>query len=162
MFVCRQVLAEGSKAASNVGTMGVALSVCTLPGQAPSTRLDADTIEIGLGASTGCIARLPLTCSFVKRECLAVMQPFGKLLSYLCQCSSILCSNCSSDLTRQCMCHAVLQWQTAIADSGTRRRTTRKQCVADAVAAACQQKLKLPARAQAVFSTSLKACWCTT
>jgi hypothetical protein len=32
-----------------VGTMGVALSVCTLPGQVTSDRLGAQKMELGLG-----------------------------------------------------------------------------------------------------------------
>ncbi|CAM9723326.1 unnamed protein product [Ectocarpus sp. 12 AP-2014] len=44
-----EVLAETASASQNVGTLGVALTTCTLPGQRPSSRLDADTIEIGLG-----------------------------------------------------------------------------------------------------------------
>jgi dihydroxyacetone kinase len=51
-----QVLAEATAAAERVGTMGVALTVCSLPGQPPSTRLDSSSIEIGLGmhACTHC------------------------------------------------------------------------------------------------------------
>lgn len=41
-----QVVAETAAAAQNVGTLGVALTTCTLPGQRPSSRLDADTIEV--------------------------------------------------------------------------------------------------------------------
>lgn len=41
-----QVMAETAAAAQNVGTLGVALTTCTLPGQRPSSRLDADTIEV--------------------------------------------------------------------------------------------------------------------
>eukprot|EP00752_Nemacystus_decipiens_P007043 g6316.t1 len=44
-----EVVAETEAASQNVGTLGVALTTCTLPGQEPSSRLDADTIEIGLG-----------------------------------------------------------------------------------------------------------------
>ncbi|KAG5181145.1 Dihydroxyacetone/glycerone kinase [Tribonema minus] len=43
------VLAEATQAAENVGTMGVALTVCSLPGQPANARLDAATIEVGLG-----------------------------------------------------------------------------------------------------------------
>eukprot|EP00953_Heterococcus_sp_UTEX-ZZ885_P042286 21500-Heterococcus_DN1.PRE.3 len=43
-----EVLAEATAAAERVGTMGVALTVCSLPGQPPSTRLDSSSIEIGL------------------------------------------------------------------------------------------------------------------
>jgi hypothetical protein len=51
-----QVLAEATAASERVGTMGVALSVCSLPGQPHSTRLDSGSIEIGLGmhACTHC------------------------------------------------------------------------------------------------------------
>lgn len=41
-----QVLAETEGASQNVGTLGVALSTCTLPGQQPSDRLNGDTIEV--------------------------------------------------------------------------------------------------------------------
>ncbi|KAJ3697648.1 hypothetical protein LUZ61_001353 [Rhynchospora tenuis] len=44
-----EVAGEAKKAAELVGTMGVALSVCTLPGLVTSDRLDADKMEIGLG-----------------------------------------------------------------------------------------------------------------
>ncbi|CAM9253871.1 unnamed protein product [Scytosiphon promiscuus] len=44
-----EVLAETESASRNVGTLGVALTTCTLPGQQPSSRLDKDTIEVGLG-----------------------------------------------------------------------------------------------------------------
>ncbi|CAM9134801.1 unnamed protein product [Pylaiella littoralis] len=44
-----EVLAETKEASENVGTLGVALTTCTLPGQQPSARLSGDTIEIGLG-----------------------------------------------------------------------------------------------------------------
>jgi len=44
-----EVTAEARAAAECVASMGVALSTCTLPGQAPSSRLDGDLVEIGLG-----------------------------------------------------------------------------------------------------------------
>ena len=44
-----EVTAEARAAADNVGSMGVALSTCTLPGAAPNARLDGDLVEIGLG-----------------------------------------------------------------------------------------------------------------
>ncbi|CAM9382406.1 unnamed protein product [Laminaria digitata] len=44
-----EVMTETAAAAQNVGTLGVALTTCTHPGKQPSSRLDADTIEIGLG-----------------------------------------------------------------------------------------------------------------
>ena len=40
---------EAAWAARSVGTMGVALSSCTLPGQPPSSRLAAGEMEVGLG-----------------------------------------------------------------------------------------------------------------
>lgn len=43
-----KVVAETLTASQNVGTLGVALTTCTLPGQEPSGRLDAETIEVGL------------------------------------------------------------------------------------------------------------------
>ncbi|XP_031492842.1 putative 3,4-dihydroxy-2-butanone kinase isoform X1 [Nymphaea colorata] len=43
------VAAEAKRASEMVGTMGVALSVCTLPGQATSDRLGPGKMEIGLG-----------------------------------------------------------------------------------------------------------------
>ncbi|XP_078170687.1 putative 3,4-dihydroxy-2-butanone kinase isoform X2 [Carex rostrata] len=44
-----EVAGEAKRAAELVGTMGIALSVCTLPGQVTSDRLDAEKMEIGLG-----------------------------------------------------------------------------------------------------------------
>ncbi|EPS65311.1 hypothetical protein M569_09467, partial [Genlisea aurea] len=44
-----EVAAETKSASEMVGTMGVALSVCTLPGQPASDRLAAGKIELGLG-----------------------------------------------------------------------------------------------------------------
>eukprot|EP00038_Savillea_parva_P012412 m.204500 g.204500 ORF g.204500 m.204500 type:complete len:607 (-) comp22552_c0_seq1:145-1965(-) len=43
------VHAEALSAAESVGTLGVALSTCTLPGQPVSNRLQGNKIEIGLG-----------------------------------------------------------------------------------------------------------------
>ncbi|KAM0842759.1 hypothetical protein ACQ4PT_058156 [Festuca glaucescens] len=43
------VAAEAKHASEAVGTMGVALSVCTLPGQVTSDRLGSTQIELGLG-----------------------------------------------------------------------------------------------------------------
>ncbi|GAQ78019.1 hypothetical protein KFL_000060860 [Klebsormidium nitens] len=43
------VLAEAQSVAGAVGTMGVALMVCTLPGATPSDRLGAGKMELGLG-----------------------------------------------------------------------------------------------------------------
>ncbi|KAL6843653.1 hypothetical protein ACP4OV_026715 [Aristida adscensionis] len=43
------VAAEAKHAAEAVGTMGVALSVCTLPGQVTSDRLGPKQMELGLG-----------------------------------------------------------------------------------------------------------------
>ncbi|KAM7266568.1 hypothetical protein ACFE04_004465 [Oxalis oulophora] len=44
-----EVAAEAKRASEMVGTMGVALSVCTLPGQATSDRLGPGKMELGLG-----------------------------------------------------------------------------------------------------------------
>ncbi|KAK3011759.1 hypothetical protein RJ639_012304 [Escallonia herrerae] len=44
-----EVVAEAEHASKMVGTMGVALSVCTLPGQVTSDRLGAGKMELGLG-----------------------------------------------------------------------------------------------------------------
>ncbi|KAK1263406.1 putative 3,4-dihydroxy-2-butanone kinase [Acorus gramineus] len=44
-----QVLDEAKHASEMVGTMGVALSVCTLPGQVTSDRLGPGKMELGLG-----------------------------------------------------------------------------------------------------------------
>ncbi|KAI5674812.1 hypothetical protein M9H77_15176 [Catharanthus roseus] len=44
-----EVAAEAKRASEMVGTMGVALSVCTLPGQVTSDRLGPGKIELGLG-----------------------------------------------------------------------------------------------------------------
>ncbi|KAJ4973961.1 hypothetical protein NE237_007135 [Protea cynaroides] len=43
------VAAEAKRASERVGTMGVALSVCTLPGQVTSDRLGQEKMELGLG-----------------------------------------------------------------------------------------------------------------
>jgi len=43
------VAAEATNAAETVKTLGVAMTTCTVPGTAPSDRLDSQTIEIGLG-----------------------------------------------------------------------------------------------------------------
>ncbi|RWW23812.1 hypothetical protein BHE74_00005565 [Ensete ventricosum] len=43
------VAAEAKHASEMVGTMGVALSVCTLPGQVTSDRLGPGLMELGLG-----------------------------------------------------------------------------------------------------------------
>lgn len=43
------VAAEAKRASEMVGTMGVALSVCTLPGQVTSDRLGQGKMELGLG-----------------------------------------------------------------------------------------------------------------
>ncbi|XP_071724803.1 putative 3,4-dihydroxy-2-butanone kinase [Rutidosis leptorrhynchoides] len=44
-----EVAAEAKRASEMVGTMGVALSVCTLPGQVTSDRLGPGKMELGLG-----------------------------------------------------------------------------------------------------------------
>ncbi|XP_066369101.1 putative 3,4-dihydroxy-2-butanone kinase [Miscanthus floridulus] len=44
-----EVAAEAKRASEVVGTMGVALSVCTLPGQVTSDRLGPRQMELGLG-----------------------------------------------------------------------------------------------------------------
>ena len=43
------VHAEAQSAASSVGTLGVALTTCTLPGHPPSDRLAGNKLEVGLG-----------------------------------------------------------------------------------------------------------------
>lgn len=43
------VAAEAKHASEMVGTMGVTLSVCTLPGQVASDRLGPGKMELGLG-----------------------------------------------------------------------------------------------------------------
>ncbi|CAD7699261.1 unnamed protein product [Ostreobium quekettii] len=43
------VTVAARKVAQNIGTMGVAMDVCTLPGASPSDRLGPDEIELGLG-----------------------------------------------------------------------------------------------------------------
>ncbi|KAK3406109.1 putative 3,4-dihydroxy-2-butanone kinase isoform X1 [Eucalyptus grandis] len=45
----KDVAAEAKRASEMIGTMGVALSVCTLPGQATSNRLAPGKMELGLG-----------------------------------------------------------------------------------------------------------------
>lgn len=56
-----QVKAEAEQAIANMGSLGLALSVCTVPGSTPSTRLDGDTVELGMGihGEEG-IERMPL------------------------------------------------------------------------------------------------------
>ena len=44
-----EVAAIARQTSDSVGTVGVALEVCTIPGQAPSDRLGATEIELGLG-----------------------------------------------------------------------------------------------------------------
>jgi dihydroxyacetone kinase len=44
-----QVLAEADATAACVGSMGVAMTTCTLPGMVPSDRIGADEMEVGLG-----------------------------------------------------------------------------------------------------------------
>lgn len=44
-----EVAAEAKHASEVVGTMGVALTVCSLPGQATSDRLGPEKMELGLG-----------------------------------------------------------------------------------------------------------------
>ena len=44
-----EVYAAASEAVSRVGSMGVALTVCTVPGAQRSPRLDGDVMEVGLG-----------------------------------------------------------------------------------------------------------------
>jgi len=44
-----EVRLAAENASENIGSLGVALSTCTLPGEKPSTRLAGNTIEIGLG-----------------------------------------------------------------------------------------------------------------
>ncbi|KAH7440301.1 hypothetical protein KP509_04G100300 [Ceratopteris richardii] len=45
----KEITAEAAKVAELVGTMGVALSVCTIPGKGTSDRLEAGKMELGLG-----------------------------------------------------------------------------------------------------------------
>lgn len=49
------VVAEAKLASEMVGTMGVALSVCTLPGQVTSDRLGPGKMELGLGIVSTCL-----------------------------------------------------------------------------------------------------------
>lgn len=44
-----EVKAEAAAAAGAMGTLGVALTTCTVPGSAPSSRLDGDVLELGMG-----------------------------------------------------------------------------------------------------------------
>lgn len=44
-----EVAEQARHASKLVGTVGVALSVCTLPGQETSDRLSPEQIELGLG-----------------------------------------------------------------------------------------------------------------
>lgn len=55
------VKAEAEQAIANMGSLGLALSVCTVPGSTPSARLDGDTVELGMGihGEEG-IERMPL------------------------------------------------------------------------------------------------------
>lgn len=44
-----EIAAEARRVAGMVGTMGVALTVCTVPGQNTSDRLGPGKMELGLG-----------------------------------------------------------------------------------------------------------------
>lgn len=55
------VAAEAKHASEMVGTMGVALSVCTLPGQVASDRLGPGKMELGLGIVSR-IPKMPYDC----------------------------------------------------------------------------------------------------
>jgi dihydroxyacetone kinase len=44
-----KVKTEAEQAIANMGSLGLALSVCTVPGSTHSTRLDGDTVELGMG-----------------------------------------------------------------------------------------------------------------
>ncbi|KAJ7542479.1 hypothetical protein O6H91_10G108400 [Diphasiastrum complanatum] len=44
-----EVTAEARRVANSIGTMGVALSICTVPGQLTSDRLGSGKMELGLG-----------------------------------------------------------------------------------------------------------------
>ena len=44
-----EVKAEAAAAAAAMGSLGVALTTCTVPGSAPSSRLSGDEVELGMG-----------------------------------------------------------------------------------------------------------------
>lgn len=44
-----EVKAEAVAAAAAMGSLGVALTTCTVPGSAPSSRLDGEEVELGIG-----------------------------------------------------------------------------------------------------------------
>ena len=50
------ITAAGERVAASVGTMGVSLTACSVPGCLPSFSLAADEMELGLGWYTGSIA----------------------------------------------------------------------------------------------------------
>ncbi|XP_078440913.1 putative 3,4-dihydroxy-2-butanone kinase [Wolffia australiana] len=73
-----EVTAEAKYAASVVGTMGVALSVCTLPGQVTSDRLGSGKMELGLGihgepgAAVADLQPVDVVVSHILRQILSV------------------------------------------------------------------------------------------
>ena len=75
------VAAAARRVAAHIGTMGAALSVCNVPGQQASERLEPGQMELGLGIHGepgaekrpaararfwGCAADLPLLRAFVR------------------------------------------------------------------------------------------------
>lgn len=68
------VAAEAKRASEMVGTMGVALSVCTLPGQVTSDRLGPGKMELGLG----------IVSSLHRHRCIHLYIRNGKKLTKSC------------------------------------------------------------------------------
>lgn len=59
-----QVAAEAKRASDMVGTMGVAFSVCTLPGQVTPDRLGPGKMELGLGIVRGVFVLITRAITF--------------------------------------------------------------------------------------------------
>lgn len=84
------VFAEAKRASEMVGTMGVALSVCTLPGQVTSDRLGSGKMELGLGihgepgAAVADVQPVDIVVSHVLRE---ILSPETKYVSITRGCS---------------------------------------------------------------------------
>jgi len=73
-----EVASEAKKAAEMMGSMGVALDTCTLPGSAKNDRLDSGTIEIGLGIHGepgACQSPMMPSDSLVDKALEAIVEP---------------------------------------------------------------------------------------
>ncbi|KAA3483967.1 Dak kinase [Gossypium australe] len=87
------VAAEAKRASQMVGTMGVALSVCTLPGQVTSDRLGPGKMELGLGihgepgAAVADLQPVDVVVSHILKQILSSVCSYcGASLSFLTPC----------------------------------------------------------------------------